>query len=404
MPNDQYKRNVFIITRCTDLACKESAYLVFKTIRTGFPTANIHCIYLGDYSEVRQIVEDECVKLNVKFDLHEMRFQTNDQVIEWLVQQEQKDFVVVDSDCVFHSSLEWYNPIQLVAGRHIPEHVEDASGQALLTMERLHTSLMYFSRLPELRQKIGDSFEDFSGGRFAPYNVFRPVVTKQRGQSIFYDSCSILYGAIGGEAFGKDVLDCYDHLHAGSFYNKLVEAKPSLDVNLWQGAFSNPASLKGIHKKQRVYWYKSAFKSMEEKFCSRLSEDAIRFLHGYGNYVALIDDLIDEPNNPERVSKTTAAASKLFSSNFWTKYSYELRVIEQLVHVIYFSSLEWEKSSEAWKRRDARVLSHCGYHLIIAVFILETGDMDAAKEFALEMLEKNHIEHMEDLTTEEQAA
>lgn len=394
-------RNVFIITRCFDLACKESALLVFNTIRVGFPNWPITCIYLGDFDEIKSEIEDKCKIDNITFRDLSLSFQTNDEVIEWLVKNEQQDFLVCDSDMIFWKSLEFYQPINNLAGRHIPRYSCEFTNT--LTEERLHTSLLYFSNLPQLRLDIENSFKQLFDGRFTPYNPYKPVITKFKGQSLFYDSCCILYHAIGGEAFGKDILDCYDHLHAGSFYKEIVNELKIPDKQ-WTGAFSHPESVKGSYRKQRVHWFKSAFKKLEENYTNKLSEDAQTFLYGFGKYVGLIDDLIDEPANAKLVSETTAYAARLFSSNYWTVNSRELLIVEQLVHVIYFTQLKWETDIEAWKRRDARVLNHCGYYLILAVFLLETRNVKLTEEFADILLEINHAEHLEDLTMEEQRA
>lgn len=388
-------RKVFIITRCTDLSMKESALLTFKTIRVGFPTWDISCIYLGDFAEVEESVRNYCYDLQITLFTH-YTFKTNNEAIEFLTITGKEDFVVVDSDMVFHKSLEWYEPTALLAGRHVPEYYDDYVKAT--TKERLHSSLLYFTHLQAIRDLTNNYFPQ--NGRFTPYNVFNPVVVTQKGSHIFYDTCSILFNLISGEAFGSDVLECYDHLLAGSFYKDVVK-ELGVPSNTWEGAFANPSSIKGIYKQQRIHWYKSGFKLLEEKYTNKLSEDAQRFLYGFGKYVGAIDDLIDEPNNPELVDKTTALAAKLFTSNFWSKYGRELLVVEQLVHVIYFAQLPWETAQESWKRRDARVLSHCGYYMIIAVLLVETNDTELAKNFARELMEINHAEHLEDLTTEE---
>src|SRR5436190_20563730 len=99
--------NVFIITRCIDLALRRNATLVFDTIRVGFPTADISCYYLGDFKEVRDEVVDKCLKNDIKLIDGEYHFKYNGEVIEKLVRDETKDFVVVDSDVIFWSSMEW---------------------------------------------------------------------------------------------------------------------------------------------------------------------------------------------------------------------------------------------------------------------------------------------------------
>ena len=389
--------NVFIITRCTDLSCRKSATLVFDTIRVGFPAYKIVCFYLGDFTEVKNEIVDRCAKLNIELKDSPI-FLYNNQVIEYLVQSQDDPFIVVDSDVVFHKNLGWYKPTKNIAGRYIPKYYEDFV--KAVSEERLHTSLMYFSNIPELRKQIEESFVQKCNGSFTPYNVFSPVVVKSNGQSIFYDSCSILYGAIGGEAFDKNVLDCYDHLFAGSFYKELK--RPDLD-RVFDSVFADASNIKDIYRSQNKYWYSNVYKEIEITFSMLLSSEAKQFLSNYVNYLELIDDAIDN-DDPTLVDIITEKALKLFSSNYWTKNSIYLRLIEQITHVLYFNSVAWENSPVAWKRRDAKALSHCGYLMPIAIFLHETGNMTLAKDIALKLMERSHLGHMEDLTKEEYVA
>lgn len=384
----------YIIVRCLKLENSAAATLVFDSLRTGFPTTTLECIYLGDFPEVLVELREKCSRENIEIHNWSHKFQTNDQVIQHLVETTNEDFVAIDSDVVFWKAVEWYKPTRMLAGRHIPKHIGPLEDNE--TQERLHTSLLYFTNLPALRKAILGATPS-TQGRFTDFQPFKPVTVALNGVSMFFDSCSVLYHTIGGEAFGKDVLDCYDHLHYGSFHDEVLKLRPEWK-DRYMGAFSHIESLKGAHKAQRIFWYQGAFREIQEHLASRIPESALTFILGYGKYVGYIDDLIDEPSNPKTVSETTSYAAKLFSSNYWTENSQYLRVIEQLVHVIYFSSLDWEKAPEAWKRRDARVLSHCGYYMILAVYLHETRDVEATKRLAAKLLELNHAEHLEDLT------
>ena len=390
--------NVFIITRCIDLSCRKSATLVFNTIRVGFPTFKVICAYLGDFKEVEDEIIDKCAKNNIEFTTP--RLETNNQVIEMLVNITNADFIVLDSDVVFHKNLEWYKPNKSLSGRYIPRQYE--SFLDVEVMDRLHTSLMYFTNIPEIREKIKSSFDQKCGGRFTPYNVFNPIILKHNGISIFYDSCCNLYHALGGEAFDSKVLECYDHLFCGSFYGEVQKEKPNLD-KFFDSVFSDNKVIKGYYKKQNKYWYSTVFREIDIIFKERLSDEAQQFILSYVSYLEVIDDSIDNDDS-SLVDIITEKALKLFSSNYWTKNSIYLRIIEQITHVIYFNSVEWEKSNVAWKRRDAKAMSHFGYLMPLAIFLLETKNLNLTRELALKLQERSHLAHMEDLTHEEHIA
>lgn len=387
-------RDVYIITRCTDLDLKASATLVFDSIRVGFPTWNIYCYYLGDFEEVEIEVKKKCKKYNIiLYELSLKKF--NYEVISLLIDQSQNDFLVVDSDIVFWKNLEWYKPLKNLAGRHIPRYYE--SFVKGFSEERLHTSLLYFSNIPDLRKLIKESFD--SKTDFTPYNVFKPVVVKNNGTTLFYDSCSILYNAIGGEAFGKDVLECYDHLFCGSFHKEVAKDKPEMD-KFFNSVFADHRQLRGIHRSQNKYWYQNFYREIDATFKELLPEDAQIFIINYVDYIELIDDLVDK-DEKILVDKITERSLKLFSCNYWHKNSQYLRLIEQITHIIYFNSVNWENSNIAWKRREAKAMSHFGYLMPLAIFLFETNNYELTSKLALQLQERSHLTHMEDLTQKE---
>ena len=388
--------NVFIMVRCTDIMCKAGALLVFDTIRVGYPTWKITCVYLGDYPDIQIEIEAKCKENNIAFTSN-WPCDTNDEVIELLVNSEQESFVVADSDMIFHKSLEWYQPRQALAGRFQPRYFE--STNQTTTEERLHTSLLYFE-MPTVREDIARSYEQQPKPINTPYDVFSPFVYKYRGKTLFYDSCCSLYHAIGGEMFGKDVLECYDHLHGGSYFN-IVSGNVTRDI--W-AELKIGKEIKGLHKLHNEYWYKHAYLETHEKIKNAIGEDAQRFLISYGRYVNMVDDVVDEEKSHDMIQQQVEMATRLFSSNYWLANAQYLRVVEQLVHVIYFTILGWESSNEAWKRRDARAINHCADFMIIAVMLLETNNPKFCIEIAKELMEKFHLAQLEDLTQEEMYA
>jgi hypothetical protein len=123
--------------------------------------------------------------------------------------------------------------------------------------------------------------------------------------------------------------------------------------------------------------------------------EATAFVIHYGNYLEMVDDLIDEPKDVELIGRTIALASDLFSSHYWQQHCAQLWLVEKLVHRQCMDSVAWEHSPEDWKRRDARCLSHAGYNMLFAVIQLEAGT-EALRKISLRFREQAHLKHLHD--------
>lgn len=118
-------------------------------------------------------------------------------------------------------------------------------------------------------------------------------------------------------------------------------------------------------------------------------KDARDFVFMYCQYVHAIDDCVDEERSTEQTARTIKLAALVFNSAYWNKWKQTLYVLERVIYCNYFDSVEWEKSNEAWKRRDAKVLNQSGYLMIFAVILIELGE-DKLKEVSLRMREYMH--------------
>ena len=132
------------------------------------------------------------------------------------------------------------------------------------------------------------------------------------------------------------------------------------------------------------------------------NEEALLFIASYAKYVEIVDDMVDEEHNKDRVEQLTDMSAKLFNSNYWTANRERLYLVEKLIHIFYFASTEWETSHEDWKRRDARAISHFGYSMLFAVLLLETNDTKLVQSIAVRFMERCHLRHVNDMlvTTE----
>lgn len=213
---------IYVIARCINLENIQFSYMTLDTIRVAYPTSNICCIYLGDYFNAEEEIIKRCKQHKITFIDWSNKLldsKTNDAVIEKLFNDSTEDFIVCDSDIVFHKNMEWYKPVLGLAGMYIPAHHNDFIGGMI--QSRLHTSLMYFKNIEYVKEILRLKFKQRVGGLFTPLNYFKPFVSFKDGNVFFYDSCTNLYQAIGGENFTKEVLDCYTHLYCGSYREEL---------------------------------------------------------------------------------------------------------------------------------------------------------------------------------------
>jgi hypothetical protein len=155
--------------------------------------------------------------------------------------------------------------------------------------------------------------------------------------------------------------------------------------------------------------YTRALEDKEKKYSSlwekifdllKNNPDAIAFLRVYSERGELIDDIVDEEKDIDKINQASYLSSLMFSSNYWIQNCDQLMLIEGIVNCLYFASTKWETAEEAWKRRDAKVISHCGYYMMFAVLLLETKNVVLVRELALEFMERCHLQHLNDLDKE----
>jgi hypothetical protein len=102
-------------------------------------------------------------------------------------------------------------------------------------------------------------------------------------------------------------------------------------------------------------------------------DEAYEFLLLYCQYSGLIDDLVDEEKDIQRVRQTSWYAGLVFNCNYWKKFGHILYIVDRLCHNNYFDSVIMEQSDVEWKRQHALIYSHTGMQMTLAVILLEFG-------------------------------
>jgi hypothetical protein len=207
-------KSVHIPVFCDSKEARGGALLTLKTIRVGFPTVPITVHWMGDDVEVLEELKNQ--------DVAALKFwsglKRNDQLIKLLVGTEKNGFAVVDSDVVFFKNCENFQTNELIAGEFIPTfHCPIANA---MTHSRLHTAFFVVPDPAKLREVISKVYHP-AFPKFCPFDPFSPVTLFLDRKPLFYDSCSVLYHAVGGESFNEDMLNRFEHVYSGSYAHKL---------------------------------------------------------------------------------------------------------------------------------------------------------------------------------------
>lgn len=256
-----YPYPVNILVKMPYEECWQASFLVFKTIRVGFPTAMVN-VYISKEVDVQKWKE------NLPFNDLKINFITNDianlnhyQWIEALMKKSRNGnpFIILDTDIVFHESVEHfkYNADEPLSGRFIPAYANEVANA--FEMSRLHTSFLYIN--PDvINKRLAFYHESLPQSEFfKTANPVHSLLIPSVAGGIFYDTCSILYGMVNGKPFNEKQLDCYDHLQSGTLM-PLIEGRLS-DIKLrdaHKAILADLKLIKGQWRAQQAYYERHA--------------------------------------------------------------------------------------------------------------------------------------------------
>lgn len=254
---------VNILVTIPDPELFDSCTLCFDTLRTGFPTSDIHVTLNGRPN----LSASQWDSFNAKIKacgagVHELDFLTHHaRWIERMIRfdarhQPSEPCVLLDSDTVFWQSCEKWKFDTLLAGYYNPLIWNDFA--QCVSFERLHTSLLWISDSKQLLEKINSAYPNATKphGEYCPVNPFMPRVQFIKGIPFFWDSTAALYNMIGGTAFGEEHKACYDHLNSASFYKVMherLENRQGFEF-LHKHLVKTPAHLRGLWKVVDPYY------------------------------------------------------------------------------------------------------------------------------------------------------
>ncbi len=246
---------VFILATCRKAELLPAATLVFDSLRTGFPNAEVIVFDNGNSDDHKAAIREKVKEVGgtwVRMPERVIHHQWIEGITEKMMDERQEPFYFLDTDVVFWENFEQWGFDKKIplAGRYIPRFADDFT--LCDTVERLHTSLLWVN--PDaVRKQLIEFKRRFPVSDFNPLaNLYYPLHVPP---DTFYDTCSMLYQAVGGQPFTRTQLNCYDHLFCGTISDIVG---PHLNDGGMQARhqdyFKDPTSMRGIWKKQDEYY------------------------------------------------------------------------------------------------------------------------------------------------------
>jgi hypothetical protein len=208
---------VYILTWCDRLENLYGTTLVFKTLRVGFPTAEIHVVDNASLPAVRPVLRQYAQECNANFTQLEQGIAHHQFILQILNKQLEGSAIFVDPDICFWENVEGWSFEQLMAGRLIPKYACEYTG--CMTYRRLHTSFLWISNVCVLREQLKNL-----RSQYIEFEAFRPVMFKAEGIWQHFDTGATLYAALSEQmyAFTEKELQAYDHLFCGTHFKRVA--------------------------------------------------------------------------------------------------------------------------------------------------------------------------------------
>lgn len=249
---------VYILATCRRPELLPATLMVFKSLRVGFPTADVHVSLNLDEtpSNLTHDIIEAAHKAGCSwscFDKPPFSGIAHPVWIEHVIKRADGCYAIIDTDMVFHANCEGWQFGQVhYAGVHTPrffDHVTNA-----ITLPRIHTSFMWVPDGEHLRKQIDTVREQ--DGPYIGLELFKPLCYVQDGRRFFQDTATGLYQVCATAHFGPEQLQCYDHLNNGTLIDIVEQRHPQgkeLRARCEQ-AFADPQSIRGSWAMYEQYY------------------------------------------------------------------------------------------------------------------------------------------------------
>lgn len=371
------------------------SFLVFKTIRIGFPTYPIKVWFNGD-SQHRPLVDEICKENDLELaDIQTTHYEW----IEGLYQSSMEPFWICDTDIIFYDSVEGFTSKSGIAGWRIPQWKDEFTG--CTTRSRLHTCLLYINPVA-LKFEVENYWRRFN--HYPAINpsasLFQPITVPFNGEPYFYDVASVLYHAVGGDSFTDQIKNAFFHFNFGTISDKVLPKlkdgermriareeilnKPDLGRGAWRWQEEYYAQHQPIYDGKKIEDTMSPediqlAREWNVALCCG-NQDAMMFCDLWHRYCHAIDDLIDtmEDGRPvmdrDQIIGTFLKAAVLYNSAFFVAYRNLLFPIVVDITNVYMMSVQWEKAPQPHLRKMGDIFRTCGNRIYSMVALITGGE------------------------------
>ena len=254
--------NIHILVTVNNPNLADLSTLVFKTLRTGFPTADFHVIANNKEAETLVFKATEGIEgKKVLFNRTGHRHH-HAQWIADIVASSNTPTVILDPDVIFwgdvQSALAALPAGPLLHGRYVPGIWNEWAGCP--SVPRLHTSLLYIPDPAALRTALRNAYPRAHEplGEYCPCDPWSPAVRFDRGSPTFWDTAAHAYNMIAEmcRPFDHHILDLYTHVNSPTFHDEFIKRMehPEDYTRVLNLALTEPDRLRGIWKAEDMYY------------------------------------------------------------------------------------------------------------------------------------------------------
>lgn len=254
---------VFILTFCRNADLFYGTSLVFETLRVGFPDAAVSVLDNCSLPEVRGRIEGLARDAGCRFGALADRPVAHDrflqEMLRWAAEDPEFDgpLVFLDPDVCLWKSCQGFAFDGLMAGKLGGRFTDPAT--RTVTQPRLHTSFLW---IPQPR-RLWDEILRIKSERF-DFEPFLACSLCLDGTWIRYDTGASLLAALPERMspFGREHLDHYDHIYAGSHLDWLQSAVDAETRRMFERVHGRAragdlAALRGIWRYQDAVFHRS---------------------------------------------------------------------------------------------------------------------------------------------------
>ena len=288
---------VFILTFCRNLDLFYGTELIFKTLRVGFPNAEVYVIDNDSLPAAQSQIGALCRGNECEFEAIKEPGTEHHTFIESTIRAQatgsspQEPIVFLDPDICLWRSWEEASFSGLIAGKRLVKFMDPIT--KTITMPRIHSSFLWINDPAALWKEI----LRIKAGRF-DFLPFQPFSFRMDGTWHRYDTGASLYATLPGKCsfFKEEHFDCYDHIYAGSHIDWILdhyndECREMIKKTHHNAKMNNLHALKGIWREQDSKFHKNFTKVTsiqerkfwdEDEIRSRAKKTEIRNTQGTG--------------------------------------------------------------------------------------------------------------------------